>query len=68
MNSAAAIGVMFDLVRALNSAIDAGELAAADAPAVRQTFDRFDRILGVLALRRAEDQNSRQCRSRRSSN
>jgi cysteinyl-tRNA synthetase len=56
VNSAAAIGVMFDLVRALNSAIDAGELGAADGSAVRQTFDRFDQILGVLALRRAEDQ------------
>ena len=28
LNTAAAIGVMFDLVRALNSAIDAGELGA----------------------------------------
>jgi cysteinyl-tRNA synthetase len=56
VNSAAAIGVMFDLVRALNSAIDAGELGASDAPAVRQTFDRFDKVLGIFALRRAEDQ------------
>ena len=56
VNSAAAIGVMFDLVRALNSAIDAGELGAAEASAVRQTFDRFDQILGVLALRRKEDE------------
>ena len=56
VNTAAAIGVMFDLVRALNSAIDAGELGAADADGVRATFDRFDRVLGVLALRRAEDE------------
>ncbi len=56
VNSAAAMGVMFDLVRALNSAIDAEELGSADVPAVRETFDRFDRILGVLSLRRAEDQ------------
>jgi cysteinyl-tRNA synthetase len=56
VNSAAAIGVMFDLVRALNSAIDAGELGAGDAAAVRQTFDRFDSVLGILSLRRAEDQ------------
>ena len=56
VNSAAAIGVMFDLVRALNSAIDAGELGASDANAVRETFDRFDKVLGVLALRHAEDQ------------
>jgi cysteinyl-tRNA synthetase len=56
VNSAAAIGVMFDLVRALNSAIDAGELGATDAAAVRQTFDRFDKVLGILSLRMAEDQ------------
>ena len=56
VNSAAAIGVMFDLVRALNSAIDAGELGNADAPAVRQTFDRFDSVLGIFALRRKEDE------------
>jgi cysteinyl-tRNA synthetase len=56
LNTVAALGVLFDLVRALNAAIDAGELDAADAPAVRQTFDRFDRVLGVMALRRAEDE------------
>jgi cysteinyl-tRNA synthetase len=56
LNTAAAIGVMFDLVRALNSAIDAGELGAADAAPVRETFERFDRVLGVLALRRREDE------------
>jgi len=56
VNTAAAIGVMFDLVRALNSAIDAAELGAGDAPAVRATFERFDKVLGVLTLRRAEDE------------
>ena len=56
VNTAAAIGVIFELVRALNSAIDAGELGASDAGAVRALFDRFDRVLGVLALRRAEDE------------
>jgi cysteinyl-tRNA synthetase len=56
LNTAAALGVMFDLVRALNSAIDAGELSAADAAGVRTTFDAFDRVLGVLSLRRTEDE------------
>jgi cysteinyl-tRNA synthetase len=56
VNTAAAIGVMFDLVRALNSAIDAGELRAGDVPAVRAAFDRFDNVLGILSLRRAEDE------------
>jgi cysteinyl-tRNA synthetase len=47
---------MFDLVRELNASIDAGELGAADAAAVRATFEQFDRVLGVLALRQAEEQ------------
>jgi cysteinyl-tRNA synthetase len=56
LNSAAALGVIFDLVRALNSKIDAGELHAGDAPAIRAAFDGFDRVLGILSLRRAEDE------------
>jgi cysteinyl-tRNA synthetase len=56
INTAAALGVMFDLVRALNSAIDAGELKSGDAQAVRDAFDNFDRVLGVLSLRRAEEE------------
>jgi cysteinyl-tRNA synthetase len=55
LNTAAALGVVFDLVRALNTAIDTGALTASDAAAVRETFDAFDRVLGVLSLRRAED-------------
>jgi cysteinyl-tRNA synthetase len=56
LNTAAALGVVFDLVRALNSSIDAGELHAGDAGAVRATFDGFDRVLGILTLRRMEDE------------
>jgi len=56
LNIPAALGVMFDLVRELNASIDAGELGAADAAAVRATFEQFDRVLGVLALRQAEEQ------------
>jgi len=56
LNTAAAIGVVFDLVRSLNSAIDAGELGASDVPAVRETFEQFDKVLGILSLRRAEDE------------
>jgi cysteinyl-tRNA synthetase len=55
LNTAAALGIVFDLVRALNAAIDAGELGSGDGPAVRAAFDRFDQVLGVLALRRRED-------------
>ena len=56
LNTAAALGVVFDLVRELNSLIDAGELGAADAAVVRDRFARFDDVLGVLTLRRAEDE------------
>ena len=56
LNTAAALGAMFELVRALNSAIDAGEIGASDATVIRAAFDEFDGILGVLSLRRAEDQ------------
>ena len=56
LNTAAGIGVMFDLVRALNSSIDSGELSQADAPSVRETFAEFDRVLGVLSLRKQEEE------------
>jgi cysteinyl-tRNA synthetase len=56
LNTAAALGVMFDLVRALNTSIDNGELTARDGQAIRTTFERFDRVLGVLALRRTEEE------------
>ena len=56
LNTAAALGVIFDLVRALNSAIDAGDVTADSATAIRQTFDEFDKVLGVLSLRAKEDE------------
>lgn len=55
LNTPAALGVVFDLVRAVNAAIDAGEIGRPDVPAIRDTFEAFDRVLGVIALRRAED-------------
>jgi cysteinyl-tRNA synthetase len=56
LNTAGALGVLFDLVRALNTAIDAGEVGEPDAAVIRAAFDDVDRVLGVLALRRREDQ------------
>ena len=56
LNTAAGIGVMFDLVRALNSSIDSGELSQADAAAIRETFAEFDSVLGVLSLRKQEEE------------
>jgi cysteinyl-tRNA synthetase len=56
LNTAAALGAMFELVRALNSAMDAGQFGAGDVGAVREAFDLFDRVLGILSLRREEDE------------
>jgi cysteinyl-tRNA synthetase len=55
LNTSAGLAVMFDLVRALNSAIDDGRLSEADAAGVRDAFAHFDRVIGVIALRRDED-------------
>jgi cysteinyl-tRNA synthetase len=56
LNTAGALGAIFELVKSLNSAIDAGQLGKGDVPAVRSAFDQFDRVLGVLSLRRAEEE------------
>ena len=57
LNTAAALGAMFELVRALNSAIDAGRARRRRRRRrSRAAFDEFDRVLGVLSLRRAEDE------------
>ena len=55
LNTAGALGVVFDLVRALNTAIDAGEVGEPDVAVIRAAFDDIDRVLGVLSLRRSED-------------
>jgi cysteinyl-tRNA synthetase len=55
LNAPGALGVMFDLVRALNGAIDTGAVGVPDVPLIKETFEQFDRVLGVRALRRAED-------------
>ena len=56
LNTAGALGAMFELVRSLNSAIDAGELGRGDLPAIREAFAMFDAALGIISLRRAEDE------------
>ncbi|PYR36851.1 MAG: cysteine--tRNA ligase [Acidobacteria bacterium] len=43
LNTAAALGAMFELVKALN------------LPVIRQAFEEFDRVLGILSLRRTEE-------------
>ncbi|MBE3134431.1 MAG: cysteine--tRNA ligase, partial [Acidobacteria bacterium] len=55
LNAAGGLGVVFELVRSLNTSIDTGELGTADVAVVREAFAEFDRVLGVIELRRAED-------------
>ncbi len=55
LNTAAGLGAIFDLIRDINARVDAGTVGAEDAQAVRCAMDDFDRVLGVVALRRAED-------------
>ena len=58
LNTAGALGAIFELVRTLNAAIDNSELGTGDVPVVKAAFDRFDQVLGVLALRRQEDRQT----------
>jgi len=56
LNTAAALGAIFELVRALNSAIDVGEVGTGDVPPIRDAFAMFDAVLGVIGLRKAEEE------------
>ena len=58
LNTAGALGAVFDLVRALNAAIDNNALGTGDVPPVKAAFEQFDRVLGVLDLRRVEDRQT----------
>jgi len=55
LNTAGALGIVFDLVRALNAAIDAGEVGEPDLASIRGVFDHIDKVLGFMSLRREED-------------
>jgi cysteinyl-tRNA synthetase len=55
LNTAEALAAIFNLVRSLNAAIDADQLGRDDVAAIREAFEEFDLVLGVLSLRRAED-------------
>ena len=56
LNTAAGLAAIFDLVREVNSAIDGREFSGSDAAMVRDAFDHFDRVIGVISLRRREDE------------
>jgi len=55
LNTAAALAAIFDLVREVNAAIDAQQIGVSDVEMVRGAIDDFDRVLGVISVRRAED-------------
>jgi cysteinyl-tRNA synthetase len=55
LNTSAALASIFDLVKDVNSAIDEKQVTRAGAAAVTAAMEEFDRVLGVMALRRAED-------------
>ena len=55
LNTAAALGAIFELVSDLNSAIDAGTVGQGDVAVAKAAFARFDQVLGVVSLRQAED-------------
>jgi cysteinyl-tRNA synthetase len=46
---------MFDLVTTVNTAIDQKQIGRPDVATVRNAFAHFDKVLGVISLRRAED-------------
>jgi cysteinyl-tRNA synthetase len=55
LNTSASLGAIFDLIRALNILMDSKGVGKGDVPEIIAAFSHFDRVLGVLSLRRAED-------------
>ncbi len=58
LNVPGGLGVMFELLREMNAAMDQDSRDAVgepDAILVREAFEEFDKVLGVMALRRAEE-------------
>jgi cysteinyl-tRNA synthetase len=55
LNTAAGLAAVFDLVREVNQAIDANAIGVDDVGAIKGVIEECDRVLGVVALRRAED-------------
>jgi len=48
LNTAQAQAAIFDLIRAVNTAMDAGELKSGDVPSLLAALEQFDRIFSVL--------------------
>ncbi len=58
LNVPGGLGVMFELLREMNAAMDqegGRALGAADADLIREAFEEFDKVLGVVAVRRREE-------------
>ncbi len=55
LNTAAGLAAVFDLVRDVNAAIDDGRVSSGDVAGVRAVIGECDQVLGVVALRQAED-------------
>src|SRR6201993_437230 len=49
LNTAQAQGAIFEMVRAANASIDAGEMRKDDVPALLRAIQKFDEIFAVLA-------------------
>ena len=56
LNIPGALGAMFDLVRDMNAAMDRHEVSGPDAALIKEAFADFDLVLGVMSLRRAEEE------------
>jgi cysteinyl-tRNA synthetase len=57
LNTAGALGAVFELLRALNATIDTGEFGIGDAERAKAAFQTFDNVLGVISLRQQEDRH-----------
>ena len=58
LNVPGAMGVLFELLREMNAAMDQGggdAVGEPDAHLIREAFEEFDKVLGVIALRCAEE-------------
>jgi cysteinyl-tRNA synthetase len=55
LNVPGALGIIFDLVREMHAAMDHDDLGEPDAVLVQEAFYDFDKILGVMQIRQAED-------------
>ena len=55
LNIPGGLGVIFEFVRAINVAGDQDELGTGNVEEIRDAFKQFDRVLGFISLRQAED-------------